>query len=277
MLTIAQITDLHVIAGAAGGVRSGNAGRLRTVLAAIAALRPRPAAIFASGDLTETGAPEEYATLAEILKEAPCPIYLGMGNHDIRAALLNAFPTPFTAVDDHGFVQYAVDVGDLRAVMCDTALEGRAEGYFCEARAAWLARTLDATPSRPTIVFLHHPPIPSGIQWMDPTFEASGRGRLNDVLRGRSQVRGVLCGHVHRAFHGPFAGHTISVSSATALQLTLDLTSIDMRVADGREIVRGEPPGFTLLAWNGERLTTHHCVAGDFPNPVTYDTPFEGG
>jgi 3',5'-cyclic AMP phosphodiesterase CpdA len=112
---------------------------------------------------------------------------------------------------------------------------------------------------------------------MDPTFEATGRGRLNDVLRGRTQVRAVLCGHVHRAFHGPFAGHTISVSSATALQLSLDLTPIDMHVADGREILRGAPPGFALLAWDGERLTTHHCVAGDFPQPVTYDTPFEGG
>ena len=270
MLTIAQITDLHI---ATAAPRLGNADRLRTVIAAIAALRPRPAAIFASGDLTETGSPEEYAALAEILKGAPCPVHVGMGNHDKRAPLLDAFP--LTGVDDHGFVQYAVDVGDLRVVMGDTALEGRAEGYFCQARAAWLARTLDAAPARPTIVFLHHPPIPSGIQWMDPTFEASGRGRLNDVLRGRSQVRAVLCGHVHRAFHGAFAGHTITVSSASALQLTLDLTPIDMRLADGREILRGEPPGFTLLAWDGERLTTHHCVAGDFPQPVRYETPFE--
>lgn len=273
MLTIAQITDLHI---ATAAPRLGNADRLRTVIAAIAALRPRPAAIFASGDLTETGSPEEYAVLAEILKGAPCPVYVGMGNHDLRAPLLDAFPAPFTGVDDHGFVQYALDVGDLRVVMGDTALEGRAEGYFCEARTAWLARTLDAAPARPTIVFLHHPPIPSGIQWMDPPFEATGRGRLNDVLRGRSQVRAVVCGHVHRAFHGPFAGHTVSVSSATALQLTLDLTPIDMRVADGREILRGEPPGFALLAWDGERLTTHNCVAGPFPNPVTYDRPFEG-
>src|SRR5579859_2493416 len=216
MLTIAQITDLHI---ATAAPHLGNADRLRVVLAAIARLRPRPASIFAAGDLTETGSPEEYALLAGILKEAPCPVYVGMGNHDLRAALLNAFPAPFTAVDDHGFVQYAVDVGDLRVVMGDTALEGRAEGYFCEARAAWLARTLDAEPARPTIVFLHHPPIPSGIQWMEPAFEATGRGRLNDVLRGRTQVRAVLCGHVHRPFHGPFAGHTISVSSATALQL----------------------------------------------------------
>jgi Icc protein len=274
MLTIAQITDLHI---ATAAPHLGNAERLRTVLSAIGRLRPRPAAIFASGDLTETGTPEEYAALAEILKRTPCPVHLGMGNHDNRAALLDAFRAPFTGVDENGFVQYALDIGELRVVMCDTALEGRAEGHFCAARAVWLARTLDAAPSRPTIVFLHHPPIPCGIQWMDPTFEAASRERLHEALRGRTQVVGVLCGHVHRAFHGPFAGHTVTVSSASALQLTLDLTPIDRRVPDGREILRGEPPGFTLLAWDGERLITHHCVAGDFPTPVTYDAPFERG
>ncbi|MDB5479493.1 MAG: metallophosphoesterase [Caulobacteraceae bacterium] len=272
MLTIAQITDLHI---ATAAPRLGNAERLRTVLAAIAALRPRPAAIFASGDLTETGTPEEYAALRDILKGAPSPVYVGMGNHDLRAPLLAAFPAPLTGVDDHGFVQYAVDVGDLRVVMCDTVEEGRAEGAFCEARAEWLARTLDAAPRRPTVVIVHHPPIPCGIQWMDPTFEAAGAGRLAVALRGRTHVVGVLSGHVHRAFHGPFAGHTVTVSAASALQLTLDLTPIDRRVPDGREILRGEPPGFALLAWDGGRLTTHHCVAGTFPNPVTYDTPFE--
>ena len=272
MLTIAQITDLHI---AAAAPHLGNAGRLRTVFAAIAALRPRPAAIFASGDLTENGTPEEYAVLRDLLKEAPCPVYLGMGNHDLRAPLLDACPAPLTDVDDGGFIQFAVDVGDLRVVMVDTAEEGRSEGAYCEARAAWLARTLDLAPSRPTVVMLHHPPIPSGIQWMEPTFDAPGAARLAGALRGRPQLLGVFAGHVHRAFHGAFAGHPVSVSSASALQLTLDLTPIDMRVADGREILRGEPPGFALLAWDGENLVSHHCVAGTFPDPVTYDTPFE--
>ena len=156
MLTIAQITDLHI---ATVAPHLGNADRLRAVLTAIAALRPRPAAIFASGDLTEDGEAVEYAALRDILQASAFPFYLGMGNHDRRAQLLDAFSAPLTAVDDDGFVQYAVDVGDLRVVMVDSVEEGRSEGYFCKARAAWLARTLDAAPSRPTVVMLHHPPI----------------------------------------------------------------------------------------------------------------------
>jgi 3',5'-cyclic AMP phosphodiesterase CpdA len=274
MLTIAQITDLHISVAPHGPSHPGNPERLRSVLAAIAALRPRPAAIFASGDLVENGTPEEYAALAGILRDAPSPLYLGPGNHDRRAPLLDAFPAPSTQTDDHGFVQYTVDVGDLRLVMCDTLKEGRPEGAYCEARASWLARTLDAAPSRPTVVILHHPPISCGIAWMDPTFDPAGRDRLREVLRGRTQVVGILSGHVHRSFHGAFAGHTVTVSAATTLELTPDFTAIDRRVADGREILRGEPPGFTLLAWDGEQLAIHNCLAGAFPHPVTYDTPF---
>jgi hypothetical protein len=74
-----------------------------------------------------------------------------------------------------------------------------------------------------------------------------------------------------------FAGHPLSVSAATALQLTLDLSPIDNRVADGREILVGEPPGYSLLRWDGRRLVTHHAVVGDFPDRITYDRPFIAG
>jgi 3',5'-cyclic AMP phosphodiesterase CpdA len=276
MLTIAQITDLHVTTSRDPEGERRNAARLRQVLAAIHARHPRPEAIIASGDLVDAGTPEEYAALAAILADVEIPLYLAAGNHDRRAPLLSAFPAPFTGVDDDGFIQYAVAVGDLRLVVCDTVEEGRDGGAFCERRAAWLARTLDAAPEAPTVVVLHHPPIPSGIQWMDPEPGAAWIARLATVLTGRRQVLTTLCGHVHRAYHGAFAGGIVAVSPATALQLTLDLTPIDPRVPDGRQILIGEPPGYTLLAWDGARLTTHVCVAGSFGDEITYDRPLIG-
>lgn len=275
MLTVAQITDLHITTDAISAEnRRRNEARLRTVLAAIHGLRPRPAAIIASGDLVDIGEPAEYALLAEVLAGVEIPIYLGVGNHDRRAPLLAAFEGPGLSTDRNGFLQYAFEVGDLRFLMCDTVEEGQDGGAFCEARAGWLARELDGAPDRPTVVVLHHPPIASGIRWMDPPPDAPWISRLAGVLAGRDQVRAVLCGHVHRPYHAPFAGQIVSVSPATALQLDLDLTAIDMRRPDGRRILLGEPPGYTLVSWDGAALTTHVCVAGDFPDPIFYDTPF---
>ena len=55
MLTIAQITDLHITNGSQPKDRERNAARLRTVLKSIYAMKPRPAAILATGDLVLAG------------------------------------------------------------------------------------------------------------------------------------------------------------------------------------------------------------------------------
>jgi 3',5'-cyclic AMP phosphodiesterase CpdA len=207
------------------------------------------------------------------MADCEIPIYYAVGNHDDRAAFLSIFRGPGAQTDPNGFVQYAVDFGPMRMVVCDT-LDGPNDGEYCEQRAAWLAATLDAEPDKPTAVIIHHPPIPSGIQWMDPDPDAPWIGRLAEVLKGRDQVQTILCGHIHRAFNGIFAGHILSAAPATSIQLTLDLTEVDMHVPDGREILVEEPPAFALVMCQSGHLTTHICQAGEYTPAVTYNFPF---
>lgn len=274
MLNVVQITDLH-IAGEADPVNSRrNRVRLEQTLRAVYALQPRPDVMVISGDLADTGAPEEYRALTGMLRDCPIPAYAGVGNHDLRAPFMDAFGGTLAHFDDSGFVQYAVDLGGLRLVMGDTLEEGQGGGAYCEQRAAWLARTLDQAPLTPTLLFLHHPPVLSGIQWMDPAPDEPWIVRLREVLRDRPQVRTLACGHLHRTFHKAFAGHIVSVAPATSIQLTLDLRPIDTSVPDGREILVEEPPGFVLHSWDGAELTSHAGLAGAFAPAVTYTTPF---
>jgi 3',5'-cyclic AMP phosphodiesterase CpdA len=272
MLTIAQITDLHITTAKDPQNRRRNEKRLRAVLAAIHDLQPRPAAIIASGDLVDRGEAEEYAELQGILGEVEIPIHYGLGNHDRRAVFRAAHPE--TPVDEHGFVQYAVDIEGLRVIMLDTLDEASGDGAFCARRARWLKRTLDAEPQTPTVIALHHPPILSGIQWMDPSPDDAWVRRLAKVIKGRKQVLTAICGHTHRAFHGVLAGQVFAAAPATSIQLTLNLTPVDLRIPDGREILVDEPPGYALLMWDKGQLTTHTCVAGAFAPAVTYDQPF---
>ncbi len=273
MLTIAQITDLHVTTEKDPLNQKRNEDRLRQVMKAIHALRPRPVAIIASGDLVDRGELEEYLELKRLMSESEIPIYYAMGNHDAREPFLEVFSGAGAQTDENGFVQYAADFGDMRMVVCDT-LGGPNHGEFDDSRAAWLARTLDEAPDRPTAVILHHPPILSGIQWMDPEPDSPWILKLREVLTGREQVKVLMCGHIHRAFNGVFAGHTLSAAPATSIQLTLDLTEVDMHVPDGREILVEEPPGYALLMSNGKDLTTHVCLAGDWAPAVHYNFPF---
>jgi len=273
VLTIAQITDLHVTTDKDPLNQRRNEERLRQVMKAVHALRPRPVAIIASGDLVDRGEHEEYLELKRLMAESEIPVFYALGNHDNREEFLKIFSGPGAQTDPNGFVQYAVDFDDMRMVVCDT-LEGPNHGEYCEDRAAWLRATLDEAPDRPTALILHHPPIPSGIRWMDPDPKSPWISRLAEVLRGREQVQTMMCGHIHRAFNGVFAGHTLSSAPATSIQLTLDLTEVDMHVPDGREILVEEPPGFALLMYQDGHLTTHVCLAGDYTPAVTYNFPF---
>jgi Icc protein len=273
MLTIAHITDLHITSPRDPASHTQSETRLQQVLDAIYALKPRPLAIVATGDLVHNGEAKEYAELRRIFSNTQIPIFVGVGNHDRRETFRAAFPE--TATDENGFVQYATGIGGLRLVMADSLEEGQNRGVYCEARTAWLRRILEEAPEAPTLVAIHHPPVRSGIQWMeDPSSDDPWVLRLAEVLRGRRQVVGVIAGHLHRAFHAPFAGHIVSVSAATAIELTLDLRDIDRNRPDGRELLREEPPGFSLLLWDEGRLTTHVCVAGDFPGAVHFNAPF---
>ena len=273
VLTIAQITDLHVTTDKDPLNQQRNEERLRQVMRAIHELRPRPVAIVASGDLVDRGEREEYLELERLMAESEIPVFYGVGNHDSREGFLSVFDGPGAQTDPNGFVQYAVDFGPMRMVVCDT-LDGPNHGDYCEDRAAWLSATLDAEPDKPTAIILHHPPIPSGIQWMDPDPQSPWIGRLASVLKGREQVQALLCGHIHRAFNGVFAGHVLSAAPATSIQLTLDLTEADMHVPDGREILVEEPPAFALLMCQAGSLTNHICQAGEYTPAVTYNFPF---
>lgn len=273
MLTVAQITDLHVTTEKDPLNQKRNEDRLRQVMRAIHGLRPRPVAIIASGDLVDRGELEEYHELKRLMDESEIPIYYALGNHDGREAFLQVFAGPGAQTDENGYVQYAVDFGPMRMVVCDT-LEGPNHGEYDEKRCAWLARALDEAPDKPTAVILHHPPIPSGIRWMDPDPRSPWIQRLAEVLRGRQQVQVLMCGHIHRAFNGTFAGHMVASAPATSIQLTLDLTEVDMHVPDGREILVEEPPGYALLMAHHGALITHCCLAGDYSPAVTYNFPF---
>jgi 3',5'-cyclic AMP phosphodiesterase CpdA len=200
------------------------------------------------------------------------PLHFGLGNHDRRQALRDCFPS--IPADQNGFIQYAVDIGGIRVVMCDTVEEGQDGGAFCEKRAQWLQHALEDAPHTPTILALHHPPIPIFIPWMDDARDAPWLTRLAATLSGKRQILTLAAGHMHRAYHGMFAGQLVSVSPATSVQLTLDLSPVDLYQPDGREILTEEPPGFSLFAWDGRALSVHVGVAGDFAPAVTYTVPF---
>jgi len=219
------MTDLHVVAKDRLCYRRvPTNAQLSQAVAHVNALDPKPDAVIASGDLTDHGRAEEYDLLREILADLIPPVFVIPGNHDRREVLLKAFASEsYMPPLDAPFVNYVIDTFPLRLIGLDTTVPEHDYGMMCEERLRWLDDTLSARPDSPTLIFMHHPPFRTGIQWMDAAGLHGSRRMEQVVLRHRQVVR-VACGHVHRPIYVAWAGTIVSTSPSTCHQLPLNLT-----------------------------------------------------
>ena len=267
-MLVAQITDIH-IGFDPGNPDEFNRQRVDQVIARLKAGPNVPNVLLATGDLTDKGDEESYAAVASLFADVPWPVLPAMGNHDIRAN----FARHFTGyMDSNGFVQYVHDLGSLRLVVIDTLEEGRHGGAFCEARAAWLKDVLTQRPDLPTYIVMHHPPVESGIEWMTTDPEEPWVERFASAIANAPQVKGLICGHLHRSFTLQWNGLTVAVCSSTAPQVSLDFRPIDVERPDNRAMIVAEDPAFALHHWNGDSLVSFFDRAGRLDVLASYDS-----
>jgi 3',5'-cyclic-AMP phosphodiesterase len=262
---LAQLSDLHIKAD--GELSYGVVDTAAMLRACVQHLleRPRqPDAIAITGDLTDGGRPEEYATLRELLAPLPMPVYVIPGNHDHRAAMRVAFSDHAYLDGTGAYLHYAIETHPLRIVALDTVIAGASEGELCEERLEWLTRTLSAEPERPTVVLMHHPPFTTFIGHMD-VLGLRDPHRLTTVIERHPQVAAILCGHVHRPIETRYAGTIAFIAPSTAHQIVLDLD----RNAPSRFVM--EPPAYRLHAYaSGAGLVSHTAYVGNYAGPYSF-------
>lgn len=269
---IAQITDTHVGFEPEAGENEFNFVRFRNVLGHLLSQPVQPDMLILSGDLTDGGQPDCYARISDLIADCAFPVHVMPGNHDCREALLEAFPDCPT---NAGFAQFAIETGEgpdaLRILCLDTFDPGRHGGAFCEVRAAWLTAELEAHPATPTLIFMHHPPVVAGIEWMDPSPDEAWFKRFHETVRGHKQILAIQAGHLHRPLHAVVEGIPLSVTPAVAPAVSLDLRPMDINVADSRPIVAAEPPFYSLHLWRAGSLVSHFQPVGHWQTLARFE------
>ncbi len=256
-MLIAQITDIH-LGFDPGNPAEFNRKRLDQVLRHIEDGPNKPDLLLATGDLVDLGDIDSYRRLESAFSMCKFPVHMCLGNHDDRANFITHFPDVRVA---DGFVQYAIELDGLRLLMLDTLEEGRHGGAFCSVRANWLRQELSKDQATPTIIVMHHPPVEVGIDWMNTDPSEPWVSNFSDAIAGASNIKGILCGHVHRAIAAPWRGTAVAVCASTAPQVTLDLRPIDLDHPDNRPMIIADPPAYALHFWNGRELVTHFQTA----------------
>lgn len=263
-MLIAHISDLHIRRpGELAYRRVDTAGHLERCVAHIVALRPRPNIVVATGDLADSGGPEEYAHLAEILAPLPMPLYLIAGNHDDRTALRAAFPRHHYLGQREEFIQYTMPVGPLQLVALDTVVPGEGGGLLCRDRLRWLDEQLAVYRQRPVVILMHHPPFVTGMKSMDQVGLQTAYP-LEPIIRRHPNVERILCGHLHRTIMTRYGGTMAITCPSPAHQVALDLWS------DQPAMFVMEPPGYMLHYWSEKRFITFGVAVGEFEGPYPF-------
>ena len=190
-----QISDTHLVADTSLESYGVNPyENLERIITRISHLDPPPVFVMFTGDLISDDDPQSYRHLKLLADRLPSPVYFGMGNHDLRRPFRHVVLGEESPGSEPHY--YAFDAAGYRFVVLDSLVEEQVAGELDATQLAWLDATLTDSPQQPTVVFMHHPPVPTGVDWLDAHAFGNGDDLLGILIKHR-QVQRVFFGHVH--------------------------------------------------------------------------------
>jgi len=252
-LEILQLTDTHLFADPHGRLLGQNTRRTLSLVLE-AALRERTFdLVLLTGDLVHDESIEGYRYLRDELRALHIPYYCLPGNHDDLVLMSRVFDAR-TAGNEA-----STKADGWNLVLLDSTVQGQDGGHLDDRQLDLLDTCLAARPSDPTLVCLHHQPVPVGSAWMD-TIALDNPEQFFVILDRHPQVRAVLWGHVHQEFSSRRKGVRLLAAPSTCVQF---LPGSDTFALDART------PGFRWLALGagGEIETGVERIAA-YPDPL---------
>ncbi len=254
-MLIAQISDLHIKAfneKAYGIVPTSE--NLSNCVQHINQLNPLPDVVLVTGDITGNALKSELLHAASILDELTIPFFVIPGNHDNPTDVFFVFGEEHCPSFENGYINYVLDDYPIRLIGLDSTAKALPGGEFCETRAAWLESQLEKNKDKPTILFLHHPPVDVGV--LETHLDGfTGAELLAQVVQKYDNIERIICGHVHLNCHLFWHGTVISTAPSMGLKLVLDL-SLEMESQ-----FENDAPAYLLHYWTPQQNLITHSVS----------------
>jgi Icc protein len=209
---LVHITDTHLFAEDNGRLLGqATEPTLRAVLADIAEVVPSPDAVVVTGDLVHDEKLSSYQRLRVLLEQLGAPVHCIPGNHDDPELMAQVFAGGPAALG-----RVAV-VGSWRLLLVDTTERHRVGGRLSEASWMWMRQQLRQCATTPTLICLHHHPVPVGSLWLDALGLERGQ-ELVDVALSAGNVRALLWGHVHQEWDARAGEMRLLATPASCVQ-----------------------------------------------------------
>jgi 3',5'-cyclic AMP phosphodiesterase CpdA len=263
-MLIVQISDSHIVDnGALTYGRVPTAENLAVCVAHINAMDPPADIVLHTGDVTDAGTRAATETAIAMMEKLRCPFYVVPGNHDnssILRSVVGDAQIPVSGIDKH---DYVIEGNAVRLIVLDSTRKAEAGGALTAAQLDWLDARFAEFPDKPTILFMHHPPIKCGI-WETDEDGFIGAAKLGEVVARYDNIERILCGHIHLLTHTLWNGTIVSTAPSVAMRLRLDLTK------QSKSAYFIDEPAYLLHHFGAEnRIVTHVIRVGndDGPHP----------
>ena len=253
------VSDLHLVPPGQLSHGIDTTARLDMAVAHINAMHGDAAFVVFAGDLADHGEIPAYDRLKASVGALHVPAHMTLGNHDHRGRFLEVMGETQAAAET-GYLDRALDLGETRVLVLDTAVDGKTEGALREVQIDWLKAELNAAADRPVVVVLHHN-ITDFHEPMD-FIRLQDPAPLWEALAAHGDVQNVICGHVHKTVSGAVRG--IPLTANAGLHYNLHA----YRGQPISEVDRREGPGVIAVVYcTGTSTVVHHEPVFD-RNPV---------
>ncbi len=192
-IRLLQITDTHLFEADDGSLLSVNTSdSFDAVVNAIAEQNINYEAIVATGDISQDHSAVSYQRFEAGISKLNKICFWLPGNHDFRPSMDSVLPSPQIQYLEH------LLLGDhWQMIVLDSQVVGVPHGRLSEEQLSMLEDKLNLYSDRYTLVLLHHHPVPIGSAWLDQ-HSLKESETFWKVIENHSNVKAVLCGHVHQ-------------------------------------------------------------------------------
>ncbi len=211
-MRVLHLTDPHLFASADGELRGVVTwDSLSRVLRHHLHGGWRADLAIATGDLVQDDSAAAYDRFRHALITLGIPVLSVPGNHDV-AVLMKAVcadpPFRYCAIERHE---------EWLLAGIDSRVAGGAGGDIDAAEFERLHEAINDSDAEHVLVYLHHPPVPLGSDWLDEVGLANGPEAIRQFAR-TGRVRVILFGHAHQAYEGIHNGMRVLGTPSTCRQ-----------------------------------------------------------
>lgn len=187
--------------------------------------------IVLTGDLSQDGSTESYQHCINDLQQMDCPIAWIPGNHDSVSISESVLGCSHFSNEKHFMFP------PWQIILLNSAKKGQVSGYLAPDQLLFLKHKLNQCKDY-ALVMLHHHILPVKTAWLDKLNLQNSDAFLKSIAEF-SNVKAVVCGHVHIASHVLHAQVDYYSSPATSVQFkqhaekfTLEAKMPGLRILD---------------------------------------------